>query len=110
MKHILSFGGGVDSSTLLAVHFNRAKVCQILGISLEDLDKMFPSLDAAVFSDPGAEYESTYKNVRHAQNKGNEFGLAVHNIHLVINGEDSWAATSGTSLYPLIELGLTRAL
>jgi len=100
MKHILSFGGGVDSTTLLAIHFNRKKSADLLGVSLERLDEMFPvSLDAAVFSDPGAEFDSTYENVRHAQNKGNDFGLAVHNIHLTIKGErrtiTQWLAHNG---------------
>ncbi len=87
MKHILSFGGGVDSSALLAIHFNREKAAGLIGVTLEKLNEVFPIIDEAVFSDPGAEFDSTYDNVKHAQNKGKDFGLTIHNIHLIIKGE-----------------------
>jgi len=66
MKHILAFGGGVDSTTLLAIELNRDKASQLIGLSRPELDKVFPKVDAVVFSDPGAEYPETYKNIETA--------------------------------------------
>lgn len=100
MKHILSYGGGVDSTALLAIHFNREKAAQILGISLEQLDEVFPvGLDVALFSDPGAEFDSTYENIIHAQKKGEKFGLPIYNIHRINKGEHltivQWLSRNG---------------
>jgi len=101
MRHILSFGGGVDSSALLAIHFNREKAAGLIGVSLERLEEVFPaSLDVALFSDPGAEFESTYENVQHAIEKGKESGLEILTVWLTIKGErvkiQDWLGRNGT--------------
>lgn len=107
MKHILSFGGGVDSSTLLAIHLSRPRAAYLLGISLESLDTIFPSLDAAVFSDPGAEFNSTYENIAYAKGKARFYNFPVHSIHLVKDGKQytivEWLAHNGT--LPLLKGG-----
>ena len=74
-KHILAFGGGVDSSALLAIHLNRSEASDLIGISREELDAVFPPLDAVVFSDPGAEYPETYANIQKAKEKCEAAGL-----------------------------------
>jgi hypothetical protein len=66
-KHILAFGGGVDSTTLLAIELNRDLAARTIGISRDNLDEIFPKVDAVVFSDPGAEYPETYKNIETAK-------------------------------------------
>jgi hypothetical protein len=75
MKHLLAFGGGVDSTTLLAIELNRDKASELIGINRAELDKIFPKVDAVVFSDPGAEYPETYKNIDLAKTLANEAGL-----------------------------------
>ena len=63
MINILSFGGGVDSSTLIAIDLNRDGAASLLGITRNQLDKAFPSIDRVVFSDTGAESDATYDNI-----------------------------------------------
>lgn len=64
MTTVLSFGGGVDSSTLIAIDLNRNKASSLIGVSRHHLDELFPSPDYYVFSDTGAESRKTYENVR----------------------------------------------
>lgn len=61
--NVLSFGGGVDSSTLVAIDLYRNAAAQWLHISREDLDTVFPPVDRFVFADTGAESAATYRNV-----------------------------------------------
>jgi 3'-phosphoadenosine 5'-phosphosulfate sulfotransferase (PAPS reductase)/FAD synthetase len=62
-KHIIAFGGGVDSSALLAINLHRDRAAQILGISRAELDARFAPVDAVMFSDTGWERDATYANV-----------------------------------------------
>jgi hypothetical protein len=62
-KHLVAFGGGVDSSALLAINFDRDAAAQALGISRQDLDEKFPAVDGVMFSDTGWERKRTYSNV-----------------------------------------------
>lgn len=62
-KHLIAFGGGVDSSALLAINLHRDRAASLIGIPRATLDEAFPVADAAVFSDTGAERSATYRNV-----------------------------------------------
>lgn len=66
MNNILSFGGGVDSTALLAIHLNRDEAAALTGRTREEIDAALPMFDAVVFSDPGAEFPKTYENVETA--------------------------------------------
>ena len=66
---ILAFGGGVDSSALLAMHLDRDKAAAYLEISREELDKILPPFHAVVFSDPGSEWPETYENIEYARQR-----------------------------------------
>ena len=57
---LLAFGGGVDSTALLAMHLERDKAAKHLGMSRAKLDELFPPFEAAVFSDPGSEWPETF--------------------------------------------------
>ena len=57
------FGGGVDSTCLIAIDTNRAATAAWLGWSEARLLAAFPSPDAWLFSDTGAEFGVTYDNV-----------------------------------------------
>jgi len=65
--NILSFGGGVDSTALLAMHLCRDEAAEILGIERAELDRHLPRFAWVVFSDPGSEYPATYDNIAYAQ-------------------------------------------
>ena len=75
MNHLLAFGGGVDSTALLAIDLNRNLASKMLGVTIDQLNKIFPKLDAVVFSDPGAEYPETYKNIEIAKSVAEKAGL-----------------------------------
>lgn len=62
--NILSFGGGVDSTTLIAIDQNRDRTAKLLRISREELDRRFPVIDRIVFSDTGAEHRATYEHIQ----------------------------------------------
>ena len=83
MKHILAFGAGVDSTALLAIALNRDKAAELIGISRDQLDEVFPKLDAVVFSDPGAEYPETYKNISIASELCKKENLRFESIRRV---------------------------
>ena len=74
-KNVLAFGGGVDSTALLALHLNRTAGAKLLGISRRKLDKALPNFSAVVFSDPGAEFQHTYKNIEQARELCEKAGL-----------------------------------
>ncbi|NKB55102.1 MAG: hypothetical protein GKS00_02095 [Alphaproteobacteria bacterium] len=73
--HILAFGGGVDSTALLAIDLDRRAARAALRIPAWRLDDAFPPLDAVVFADPGAEFPATYRNVEHAARRAAAAGL-----------------------------------
>lgn len=67
--HVLgSFGGGVDSTTLIAIDLDRERAATYLGITLAELNAVFPRPDAWVFSDPGAEFQQTYDHITRMHN------------------------------------------
>jgi hypothetical protein len=75
---VLSFGGGVDSTAILAIHLQRDRAVQILGLTRSDLDAALPPLDAVVFADTGAESRATYRNVEVARALCQAAGLEFH--------------------------------
>ncbi|WP_404466220.1 hypothetical protein LG331_08005 [Vreelandella aquamarina] len=60
---LLSYGGGKDSTAMIAMDLNRDAAAGYLGISRDALDKALPAFDRAVFSDPGAEFTATYQTI-----------------------------------------------
>ncbi|SDO71825.1 3'-phosphoadenosine 5'-phosphosulfate sulfotransferase (PAPS reductase)/FAD synthetase [Halomonas shengliensis] len=60
---LLSYGGGKDSTAMIAMDLNRDAAASYLGITREVLDKALPVFDRAVFSDPGAEFGVTYQTI-----------------------------------------------
>jgi hypothetical protein len=67
MKTALSFGAGVDSSTILAIDLNRPLAAQLLGITLEALNAALPAFNEVVFADTGAESAATMANLARFQ-------------------------------------------
>ena len=63
MKTSLSFGGGVDSSTILAMALNRSLASSLLGISQAELNAALPFFNEVVFADTGAESAATMRNI-----------------------------------------------
>lgn len=57
---LLSYGGGKDSTCIIAMDANRQKAASFLGITLERLNQALPRFEKAVFSNTGAEFKSTY--------------------------------------------------
>ena len=67
--HVLSFGGGVDSTALVAIDQDRDRAAALLEISRAELDEKFPHPDHYVFSDTGAESAATYRNIARVQDR-----------------------------------------
>lgn len=80
MNNILSFGGGVDSTALLAIHLNRDEAAALTGRTREEIDAALPIFDAVVFSDPGAEFPKTYENVEIAASICADAGLRFETV------------------------------
>ncbi len=79
MRTVLCFGAGKDSTFLAGIEADRAKACELLGITMARLDEVFPSPEAIVFSDPGAEFAATYDNVdKAAAIFGDRFHVVSH--------------------------------
>src|SRR3546814_12498523 len=71
---ILSYGGGKDSTVLVAMDLHRDQAAEYLGITRAILDAAFPTFDYEVFSDPGAEFAVTYRTIdRVSQALGERF-------------------------------------
>ena len=67
IHHVLSFGGGVDSTTMLSMHLYRDRAAKWLGVTREEIDRHLPQFSACVFSDTGSEYPWTYENIAMAK-------------------------------------------
>lgn len=74
----LSFGGGVDSSTIQAMDLNRPLAAQLLGITLDELNSKLPHFNEIVFADTGAESASTMANVARFQAACEAAGKVFH--------------------------------
>ena len=75
MTTILAFGGGVDSTALLAAHLDPAKAAWATGTDIDDIEDALADITQVVFADPGAEFGRTYRNVETAQALCAEAGL-----------------------------------
>jgi len=95
-KHVLAFGGGLDSTGLLAIHLNRDLSCVKLGITRAALDAALPQIDAVVFSDPGAEFKATYENVEVARQLCADHGLRFEVVRKDGETITQWLARNGT--------------
>lgn len=95
-KTIMAFGGGLDSTGLLAIHLNRDLACAMLSIDRATLDAALPEIDAVVFSDPGAEFEATYQNVEVARQMCQDAGLRFDVVRREGQTITQWLARNGT--------------
>ncbi len=77
-RDILCFGGGVDSTALLAIHFDRDRASRILGIEREKIDRHLPHFDSVVHADPGFEWPVTVKNVEYARQECQKRGIELN--------------------------------
>jgi 3'-phosphoadenosine 5'-phosphosulfate sulfotransferase (PAPS reductase)/FAD synthetase len=79
-KHIIAFGGGLDSSALLAINLKRDEAAALMGIDRVTLDAAFPKVDAVMFSDTGAERKATYANIAKFEAAYKAAGLAFYTV------------------------------
>lgn len=96
-RTVMAFGGGLDSTAMLAMSLNRDFAARYLGIDRGALDAALPAVDAVVFSDPGAEFAATYDNVEVARGLCRDAGIRFE----VVKREDGqtiveWLARNGT--------------
>jgi hypothetical protein len=93
---IISFGGGVDSSALLAINLKRDEAAAAIGISREQLDEAFPIQDAAMFSHTGRERKQTYPNIDKFEQAYRDAGIPFFRVQR--DGEDivEWMMRLGT--------------
>lgn len=94
--HIIAFGGGVDSSALLAINLKRDEAAALIGISRELLDEAFPVQDAVMFSDTGAERKATYANVERFESAYREAGIPFHRVRREKETITEWLMRTGT--------------
>ncbi len=66
---LLSYGGGRDSTALVAIDLARDRAARYLGLDRAALDAAFPPFDKAVFADPGAEFGVTYRTIERVQRR-----------------------------------------
>ena len=76
-RNILCFGGGVDSTALLAIHFDRDSASRILGIDREKIDRHLPHFDQVVHADPGFEWPITVQNVEYSKQECESRGMKL---------------------------------
>ncbi len=78
MQTTLSFGGGVDSSTILAMALNRDLAASLLGLDRAELDGKLPMFEEIVFADTGAESAATMANVERFKAASEAAGFTFH--------------------------------
>lgn len=83
----LSFGGGVDSSTIGAMDLNRPLAAELLDITIEELNVKLPAFNEVVFADTGNESDETIANVARFMAAFEAAGKTVHVVrrHEVVN-------------------------
>lgn len=95
LETTLSFGGGVDSSTIAALDLNRELGAELLGISLEELNSKLPTFNEIVFADTGNESDETMANVRRFKAA---FEAAGQTFHIVRRHEAIAVTTDDKSI------------
>ena len=91
IPELLAFGGGVDSTAMVAIQCDRdagfAVVNSILeakgydGWTSDQFDEMFPPVEHVVFADTGAEWDHTYVNIEYAKIRLQEAGIPFTIVH-----------------------------
>tara|TARA_Y100000310_G_scaffold14911_1_gene14968 strand:- start:152 stop:1069 length:918 start_codon:yes stop_codon:yes gene_type:complete len=76
-RDILCFGGGVDSTALLAIHFDRDRASRMLGIERKEIDRHLPHFDYVVHADTGFEWPITVENVEYAKQECESRGMTL---------------------------------
>ena len=110
---IVSFGGGVDSTVIIAAYLNPSLFMETIRkmgkeITLEEFQIVFPPLTSVMFSDPGSEYAHTYRNVRYAESLCKTAGIEFMTVRLMKDGKPykifDWLTDKnrGRGLLPLI--------
>lgn len=95
MTRITAFGGGVDSSALLAINLKRDQAAALIGISREALDQAYPVQDAVMFSDTGWERKRTYANVDRFEAAYREAGMAFYRVKRDGENIEQWLSRLG---------------
>ena len=93
---LIAFGGGVDSSALLAINLYRDKAASLLGISRAQLDQAFPPQEAVFFSDTGWERVATYFNVENFENAYRAAGIPFFRVRREGETIYEWIMRTGT--------------
>ena len=78
---MLSFGGGVDSTCLLAMDLLPEAAAHHLGITVEELREKLPVFEWVVFADPGSEWPQTYENLDYAEKICNHNGKNFKRVY-----------------------------
>ena len=91
IPELLAFGGGVDSTAMVAIQCDRdagfAVVNSILeakgqqGWTSDEFDEMFPPVEHVVFANTGAEWDHTYANIEYAKVRLQEAGIPFTIVH-----------------------------
>ena len=76
-KNMLCFGGGVDSTALLAIHFDRDRASRLLDIDRETIDRHLPHFDQVVHADTGFEWPVTVTNVEYSKQECESRGMKL---------------------------------
>lgn len=80
---MLSLGGGVDSTCLLAMDLCPEAAAAHLGITVEKLREIIPGYEWVVFSDPGSEWPQTYENLEYAETICNKVGKNFQRVYFM---------------------------
>ena len=82
-RRLLAFGGGVDSTAILAAYLDPAGAAKASGTPETKLRQVLHSspLSGVVFADPGAEFKATYRNVRTAARLCLRHGLTFTTVY-----------------------------
>jgi hypothetical protein len=78
---MLSLGGGVDSTCLLAMNICPELAAEYLGITVEQLRESIPEYEWVVFADPGSEWPETYENLNYAEMICEKAGVKFQRVH-----------------------------
>jgi len=78
---MLSYGGGVDSTCLLAMNLCPEAAAEHLGITEEQLRESIPEYEWVVFADPGSEWPQTYENLDYAEKICETAGLNFKRVY-----------------------------